>query len=81
MNAVKPTVGCIVHFVEPKRPTLTGGYNGGPENPRAAIVVHVHPGGRALLQVFAPHREPYQANAEYSEAPAAGTWHWPPRGA
>jgi hypothetical protein len=68
----KPSVGRIVHFSHPRKPT-----------PYPAVITHVNEDGTANLLVFDDAIYKLGQSGFIPEVPAgapgtAGTWHWPP---
>jgi hypothetical protein len=70
---MKPTVGRIVHFVDPKRPDVA----------IAAIIVRVWSDTCVNLQLFQDSNAlgGWETSVLYDEnaSPAARAWHWPPK--
>jgi hypothetical protein len=79
---VRPSVGCIVHYVGPLTEHGDGTFRPGPC--RAAIVTHViEPNQHDAyvdLTVFTPNGQMLDGAVKYDAARAeAETWHWPER--
>jgi hypothetical protein len=77
----KPTVGRIVHYVEPQ--SAPGRVEAGPSRP--AIIVEVHDDETCGIKVFLPGGGSlYEPKAKFAAAELEAdrkpfTWHWPPR--
>lgn len=73
-NALKPTLGRIVHFTPPSD-------HKAPEGPEqyAALITAVNPDGTAELATFGPNSLYFQHGVPFSELPKGGSWNWPPR--
>lgn len=71
---MQPTVGRIVHFAPPQECVGPASLTLYP-----AIISQVNADGTIEIATFGPNSIYFQHKVQFSEAPKAGYWNWPPK--